>query len=375
MENLDPRAKLLAHAIALTEGGGQVNYNAKGKAGETGAFQFMPTTWKGYAKDVLGDENADMTPENQNKVAYTKIKNWLDAGKTPAQVASMWNAGEKNQDAWKGKFANGKPSYKEGAYDVPGYVNKVQQYGSKLTGARATGSAVGGFDTQAPAMPAVESTTPQTKSFGESVSGLIGGFTKPWADVAALPMQAAIALANKTGVSKALVGKDLIDPYSEIGMTGFAGPGKLNKISDVGGKLSSAATVASETATAATLGGLWKAFAPSSALHSGAVKSVLSEIVPKGTDIAKLSTEDTVNALADAAKYAPPALKLVLDKALTEASKAHLVANGIGSFAELNPATAKVLGISGKALKYILEIAGLGTAAGAAGYLGSKLSK
>ena len=69
---LDPEAVNLAKAIRQHESGG--DFNAKGKSGESGAYQFTAPTWQGYAKDVLGNANAPMTPENQNQVAYTKIK-------------------------------------------------------------------------------------------------------------------------------------------------------------------------------------------------------------------------------------------------------------------------------------------------------------
>lgn len=134
--NIDPVAQTLTHAIAMQEGGGKLlDYthpsgdmpNAPaGTAG--GRYQFMPNTWKAYAGEVLKDPNAPMTPENQNKVAYTKIKGFLDSGKTPAQAASMWNAGEGAPDAWK-------PGTVQKVGDTPTYVKNVQKYAQQLSSA------------------------------------------------------------------------------------------------------------------------------------------------------------------------------------------------------------------------------------------------
>ena len=54
----------LAAAIKQVESGG--NYDAKGASGESGAYQFMPATWKSWAEKHLGDPNAPLTPANQN---------------------------------------------------------------------------------------------------------------------------------------------------------------------------------------------------------------------------------------------------------------------------------------------------------------------
>lgn len=123
-EQLDPQAYRLFKAIREKESGG--NYNAVGdNATSTGAFQFQAATWKGYAKDVLGDENAPMSKGNQNQVAYKKIKAWKDAGWTPAQIAAAWNAGEQKalDGTWK---TNVGYNQKIGvSYNTPQYVGDV----------------------------------------------------------------------------------------------------------------------------------------------------------------------------------------------------------------------------------------------------------
>lgn len=131
-EQLDPQAVKLMQAIRQKESGG--NYGAVGDAGTSkGAFQFQDRTWhgddknKGWAEEILGDRNAAQTKENQNKVAYTKIKQWKDQGFTPEQVAAAWNAGEAR--AKDGSWANNKGTTtingKKIAYDTPTYVQDV----------------------------------------------------------------------------------------------------------------------------------------------------------------------------------------------------------------------------------------------------------
>ncbi len=121
MEPLDPQAKALAKAIQTHESGG--NYGARGASGENSASQYTPDTWKAYAKEVLGDENAPLTPDNDNKVIYTKVKNWKDQGRNPAQIASMWNAGEGRPNAYKENFRGVNSQGVE--YDTPAYVQSV----------------------------------------------------------------------------------------------------------------------------------------------------------------------------------------------------------------------------------------------------------
>lgn len=134
-ETLDPTIKNLASAIKRQESAGSKDpYNAKGASGEYGAYQFMPDTWKGWAKTHLGDENAPMTMENQNKVAYNQIKYWKEKkGYNPAQIAAAWNAGEGSlqNDSWKTKVGVNQFGVK---YDTPSYVKNVSKYYQELKG-------------------------------------------------------------------------------------------------------------------------------------------------------------------------------------------------------------------------------------------------
>ena len=131
---LDPELQTFTKAIAMQEGGGKIlSYTApsgdepnapQGTAG--GRYQFTANTWKAYAGEVLKDPNAPMTPENQNQVAYTKMKQWKDAGKTYAQMASMWNAGEGAPDSWK-------PGTVQKHGNTPQYTQNVQKYAQQLS--------------------------------------------------------------------------------------------------------------------------------------------------------------------------------------------------------------------------------------------------
>ena len=130
----------ITRAIAYTENGGKPDIkNPKaGKTGETKSiFQFEPETWKEDAKKILGDENAPITPDNETKVVTEKVSHWIDKGYNAKQIASMWNAGESEPDAYTGKFSTGKSSkgintkYGVG-YDVPGYAEKVANYAKQF---------------------------------------------------------------------------------------------------------------------------------------------------------------------------------------------------------------------------------------------------
>lgn len=124
MAELDQDVVRLAKAIRQVETG---NRPIKGASGELSSrYQYMPATWKATAKKYLGNENAELTLENENKATYLKIKDWKDSGYGPDQIASMWNSG---QPDWEGKVGVNKAGVK---YDVPSYVSKVGAEYKKL---------------------------------------------------------------------------------------------------------------------------------------------------------------------------------------------------------------------------------------------------
>ena len=66
--------------------------DARGKSGEGGCFQFMPTTWAGWSKRVIGYV-AEQTPVNERYVALHKIQFHINQGHSDADIFLIWNQG------------------------------------------------------------------------------------------------------------------------------------------------------------------------------------------------------------------------------------------------------------------------------------------
>lgn len=183
---LDPQALNLAKAIRRAETGGHADpYNARGASGETGAYQFMPDTWKQWAGQYLQNPNADYSVENQNRVAYSKIKELKDQGMNPAQIASVWNSGK--ADAYKNGM---KGVNKLGVeYDVPAYVQKVSQHYNELKGGQNQINPMIGVPTlenrppEAPVAPPAEplpaAEPEEKKDFGSRLGAGVLDFVAP----------------------------------------------------------------------------------------------------------------------------------------------------------------------------------------------------
>lgn len=139
---VDTAALNLAKSIKKAETGDSPDaYTQHGASGEFGAFQFMPDTYKAYAKKYLGNPAAEPSVENQNKIAYSFVKEKKDAGFTPAQIASMWNAGEGKPNAYREGYTG---TNKQGVhYDTPGYVASVSKHYHELTGGAQVANAAG----------------------------------------------------------------------------------------------------------------------------------------------------------------------------------------------------------------------------------------
>lgn len=131
--------KALTKAIAYNEHNGEPK-SVKGKSGEMASiFQYTPPTWKAYSTEVLGKETP-LDPNTESYVTAAKVGKWLEAGYTPEQVLSMWNAGSGEPNAWMGKFQKDTGSHHSGdpskgvnakyqvPFDVPGYVKKGMGY-------------------------------------------------------------------------------------------------------------------------------------------------------------------------------------------------------------------------------------------------------
>lgn len=140
MNDTELLSQSIVKALAYAENGGKPDLSnlKSGKTGEMKSiFQFTPDTWKKYAKDILGDENSELNPDNETYVANEKVKKWIQEGKTARQIASMWNAGPGEPDAYSGKFSNGSPSVGINKkynvkFDVPSYADKVLKYSKEF---------------------------------------------------------------------------------------------------------------------------------------------------------------------------------------------------------------------------------------------------
>lgn len=122
----DQQILALTKAIRQKESGG--NYSAIGDNGTSrGAYQYQPNTWRQYSKEILGDENAEMSEANQNAVTYGKIKQWRDQGMGPAQIAAAWNAGPQRalDGSWANHIGTTTRGGRELAYNTPQYVKDV----------------------------------------------------------------------------------------------------------------------------------------------------------------------------------------------------------------------------------------------------------
>lgn len=134
---IEANAQQIADAIKQIESGG--NYNAQGKAGESGAYQYLPETWRKISSDYqsanLGVSTRYALPytsENQDKVTKWKIQDLLDKNFSPKEIALIWNTSLGGQE---------KPLIKKGeGYDSENYADKVvgvlksyKSAGSKFT--------------------------------------------------------------------------------------------------------------------------------------------------------------------------------------------------------------------------------------------------
>lgn len=148
---LNPQALDIVKALAYTENGGapDISNPSAGKTGEEKSiFQYEPGTWANDSKQVFGKEGIPLTPGTESIVTYSKVNDWLQKGYTAPEIASMWNAGIGEPDAYTGKFSDGTSSVginkKYGVkYDVPGYVDKFNKYLSSF-------STEGGTDVSTP---------------------------------------------------------------------------------------------------------------------------------------------------------------------------------------------------------------------------------
>lgn len=149
-------------AIAHVESGGR--YTARNKtSGAYGKYQIMPANWSGWAGKYLGNANAPMTPENQEKVAAGKFKDlykwlgdwravahwWLTGGGDAGnhKDPSGWSASSRryvdNVMAGLGKGPTSGSSLQRQAAAAPSYGVKAAGTGSKPAAKPKTGTPIG----------------------------------------------------------------------------------------------------------------------------------------------------------------------------------------------------------------------------------------
>lgn len=130
---LDPQLVNLAKSIRQVESGG--NFQASGKSGEYGAYQWMPDTWA--AKSAAAGVNVPLqqaTPEQQNEVAYKTLASWKQQHPdwNVGNFASAWNAGEGDPNAYQ---ENRVGTNTQGvSYNTPAYAEKVANAYQQIKG-------------------------------------------------------------------------------------------------------------------------------------------------------------------------------------------------------------------------------------------------
>ncbi len=205
--SLDPAVVNLAKAIRQSESGG--NFTAKGKSGEYGAYQYTPDTWaKDSAAAGVQIPLEKSSKEDQNKVAYMKLKSLKDRGYNVGQVASVWNAGENEPNAYLGTFSDGSPSSgvnKHGVkFDVPKYAKSVATAYQKL---KAGGQVQ--IDPNNPSSTAAPDNAPPDGSLSGKLSGRITQANKALESNQSIPSKILQTVGAGAGAVNDVVGSAL----------------------------------------------------------------------------------------------------------------------------------------------------------------------
>lgn len=132
-QSLDPQIVNYLKATRTVESGG--NFQAQGKSGEYGAYQFTEPTWNSAAKKFgVNVPLKNATPEQQNEVAYKVASQWKQEHPdwNIGNFASAWNAGEGNADAYQKNHAGVNEFGVK--YNTPAYAQKVAEEYQKIKG-------------------------------------------------------------------------------------------------------------------------------------------------------------------------------------------------------------------------------------------------
>ncbi len=175
----------LVKALAYTENGGAPNLSSPkaGKTGETKSiFQFLPATWKRYAKEIYGNENVPINADTETYLVSQKVKNWIDKGYNARQIASMWNAGEAKPNAYKQGW---KGTNKGVSYNTPDYANKVLKYSKQFYKEKTSG----GPDALNPVVSAIKQASTKPEDSLGQIKSAISQASSPQKQASTEPQQ------------------------------------------------------------------------------------------------------------------------------------------------------------------------------------------
>ncbi len=280
-EQLDPTIVNMARAIKSVETSGTPDpYKARGKSGEYGAYQYTPDTWAADSQKYLGQsvplEGA--TVEQQNKVAYSKIKELKDAGYKPDQVASIWNHGKPDYEGVVGTNDKGVN------YNTPQYVKSVTDaYNQIKTGQYPTPQPT----TSTVGAKVATSSGEEDTSLGHELGGRLSGASDALNKAVTGQINPVSGVLQALGQGAGAVG-DVVNKGIEL----------IPGVKQVEGLLGKAVGAGAQTGVGKAILGGWQAFAqkhPEAADDIGAIGN-LATLIPifKGFGLAKSAIGGTV---------------------------------------------------------------------------------
>lgn len=132
LNNPDPRIIAFQKALGQKESNNTPtppNTRITMTEGSVGRFQYLPETFRKYSSQYFGGVNPqtgkplDVTNDFDQKIVnYAYVKDKMDQGYSPYDVAASWNAGEGRISDWQNMKGVNKYGNK---YDVPAYANEV----------------------------------------------------------------------------------------------------------------------------------------------------------------------------------------------------------------------------------------------------------
>lgn len=213
---LNPTAVLLAKSIRKVES--NHDYNAVGDSGEShGAYQFNKDNFNTWAQQYGLDPN-DMSPVNQDRVAYTRINDLLEKGLKPSEVAAIWNGAKATSTGYQAI----NPQYVEKVKSAyTNYYNESSGYITEPVLSKPTGKPV------EPIQPGIgQELVQRGQDIGSAISRSVSGEINPISGV--LQVGGAIGGAIGDIVGKGL---ELIPGVKDIENLISEGVGRLAQTS------------------------------------------------------------------------------------------------------------------------------------------------